>query len=36
MFKRLSLILLTAISLCMAVVSEPVRAYIPFQLEWIA
>ena len=33
MFKRLSIILLTAISLCMAVVSEPVRAYIPFQLE---
>lgn len=33
MFKRLSIILLTAISLCMAVVSKPMFAYTPFPLD---
>ena len=35
MFKRLSIILLTAISLCMAVVSKPMFAYTPFPTEGI-
>lgn len=33
MFKRLFVILLTAISLCMAVVSKPILAYAPFPID---
>ena len=33
MLKRLSIILLTVASLCMAVVSEPMFAYMPFPLD---
>jgi hypothetical protein len=33
MIKRMSIILLTAMSLCMAVVSKPMFAYTPFPLE---